>query len=263
MLSGQHEVEFIVALDDDDERSIDYFAQFGGVTPYIQPRPIGVGDVWNRAARAFEADFYVALPDDAWIITPGWDAMMVHALTNGIDGHMAAKQLGIFAFYDPEQPTIASIFGMAKKWIDANGFVFDPRYPFWFADNALCEVAVFATGEGMPGTTSLKFASRPGNVNPRLRDLEFWWAFHAATRWERVETGRKIAKAAGLPIVDEWTMAKLVGEYEGRDAVGIKNAPAVLASITNPLPPSPQYLEAKRVAESYLQSGQFGFDRVA
>lgn len=262
-LSGRHDVEFIVALDDDDQRSIDYFERFEGVTPYVQRRPVGVGDVWNRSARAFQADFYLALPDDAWICTPGWDAMMVSALTTGIDGHMGAPKLGIVAWHDPEQPQIASIFGMAAKWIDWNGFVFDPRFPFWWGDSALVETAIFATGEGMPGTSSLRFASMPGNVNPRLRDMELWWAFYAATRHERVATGRRIAWEAGLPEINDYQMAKLVLECEERDAMGLRQAPSVIASIANRLPPSPQYLEAKRVAESYLQSGLNDLDRVA
>lgn len=253
MLSGRHEVEFIVAMDADDQRTIDYFERFEGITSYIQPRPIGVGDCWNRAARAFEADFYLALPDDAWICTPGWDAFMVNILTTGIQGNLLPVQLGIVSWYDPVQPIIASIFGMAARWIEWNGFVFDPRYPFWFGDSALVETAIFATGEGMPGTDSLKFSSMPGNVNPRLRDMDLWWAFFGATRHERVETGRKIARASGLPVLDDYTMARLVAECEERDEQGLKNAPAVVASITNPRAPDPQYLAARSVAQKYLQ----------
>ncbi len=95
LLSGRHEVQFVVALDSDDILAIQHFTNFAGVTPYIQPRPIGVGDVWNRAARAHPADFYLALPDDAWIVTPGWDAMMVQGLTEGTEGNMLAARLGI------------------------------------------------------------------------------------------------------------------------------------------------------------------------
>lgn len=255
LLSGQHDVEFIVAMDGDDTRSIEWFAHFAGVTTFVRPRPIGPGDVWNRAARdAHPADFYLCLPDDAWICTPWWDALMVNGLTGGVDGDMASVRLGILAWHDAAQPTIASIFGMAAKWIDINGFVFDPRFPFWFGDSALVEVAVFATGLGMPGTSSLQFASLPGNVNPRLRDMDLWWAFFAATRHERVETGRRIARAAGLPVVDDYTMARLIMQREESDAAALAGAPAVLATITHPLPPSAEYHVAKAAAEEYLRS---------
>ena len=258
LLSGRHEVEFIVALDGDDWRSIDYFGRFGfeGATPYIQPRPIGVGDCWNRAARAYPADVYLAWCDDAWIVTPGWDAFMVNALLKGIDGNLSSVNLGIVSWYDAQQPAIASMFGMTAAWVEANGFIYDARFPFWFGDSALVETAIFATGQGMPGTSSLQFASMPGNVNPRMRDMDLWWTLFAATRHERVETGRRIARDAGLPVVDDYTMAALIMQCEKRDAEGLRNAPAVLASITKPRAPDAEYLAAKAAAEDYLRSVQ-------
>lgn len=263
LLSRRHEVEFIVAIDADDMASVDYFSTFAGfspyftfagVTPHIQPRPIGVGDCWNRAAKAHPADFYLALTDDFWMSTPGWDAMMAHALVEGIDGNKSSSNLGIVAFHDPAQPTIAALFGMTSKWVRQNGFIFDPRFPFWWGDSALVETALFATGEGMPGTSSLRFASMPGNVNPRLRDMELWWALFAATRHERVETGRKIAREAGLPEIDDYAMGALIAQCEERDAAGRRNIPAVLASIERPAPPDAEYLAAKGAAEEYVRN---------
>ncbi len=142
---------------------------------------------------------------------------------------------------------------MAASWIEANGFVFDPRFPFWFGDSALVEVAIFATGDGMPGTSSLRFASMPGNVNPRLRDMELWWRFFAATRHERVETARKIARQAGLPEINDYVMESLIAAQEDKDEAGIREIPNVLASITNPKPPSVEYIAAKAAAEEYLR----------
>ncbi len=256
LLSGLHDVEFVMALDADDMLSIQYFANFSGITTYIQPRPIGVGDVWNRAARAHKADFYLMLGDDVWIASPGWDAFMVNALTKVVDGHTLSAQLGIVSWYDAQQPTIASIFSMTAKWIELNGFVFDPRFPFWWGDSALVETAIFATGEGMPGTSSLQFASMPGNVNPRLRDMDLWWSFFGATRHERVETARKVRLHAGLPEIDDYTMAGLVAECEARDERGKREAPNVIATITNPRPPDAAYLTAKAAAEEYLRSAR-------
>lgn len=262
LLSGLHEVEFVVALDDDDQRSVDYFGSLDGVRRYVQSRPIGVGDCWNRAARHYTADCYLALPDDAWICSPNWDAYMVNALGTGIDGHTSSAKLGIVSWYDALQPTIASIFGMTAKWVETNGFVFDPRFPFWWGDSALVETAIFATGEGMPGTSSLQFASMPGNVNPRLRDMDLWWALFAATRHERVETARKIARDAGLPAINDYDTAALVLQCEERDAAGLRNAPGIIASIKHPAPSSPEYLMAKALAEQYLRNSteNLGYD---
>ncbi len=252
LLSGQHNVEFIVAHDADDQRSVDYFASFAGITPYVQVRPIGVGDCWNWAARAHPADIYIAMTDDFWMSTPGWDAMLAHALVSGIEGNMLSAQLGIAAFCDPVQPTIAALFGMTARWVETNGFIFDARFPFWWGDSALVETALFASGLGMPGTSSLRFASMPGNVNPRLRDMELWWALFAATRLERVETGRKIARQAGLPEINDYAMGDLIAQCEERDAAGLRNAPDVLASIERPKAPDTEYRAAKAAAEEYL-----------
>lgn len=257
LLSGRHEVKFIVALDADDTRSVEYFSAFVGVTPYVQPRPIGVGDCWNRAAYVHPADIYIALTDDFWMSAPGWDAFLVNALAKGVDGNMLSAQLGIVSFFDPAQPTIAALFGMTAKWVELNGFIFDPRFPFWWGDSALVETALFASGSGMPGTSSLSFASMPGNVNPRLRDMELWWSLFAATRHERVETGRKVARAAGLPEIDDYAMAALIQQCEERDAAGLSNIPAVMASIERPAPPDAEYMAAKAAAKEYLNSGEF------
>lgn len=252
LLSGVHEVEFIVALDADDVRSIDYFGAFEGVTRFVQPRPIGVGDCWNRAARAHPADLYLALPDDAWIGTPWWDSLMADTLCTGLPGQMLPVQLGVVAWLEPIQPSIASIFGMTARWVEMNGFVFDPRFPFWFGDSALVETAIFATGSGMPGTDVLRFTTMPGKVNPRLRDMDLWWALFAATRHERVETGRRIAQASGLPEINDYAMGALIVQCEERDVEALRTIPDVLASIEHPLSPSPEYVAAKAAAEEYV-----------
>jgi hypothetical protein len=258
-LCGAHDVQFIVALDADDQLSIDYFASCGscGITSYVQPRPIGIGDAWNRAAKAFPADFYLALPDDAWICTPYWDAIMIQILMVG--PHPIPVKLGIVGWMDPLQPAVCSIFGMTQKWIDVNGHIFDPRYPFWWGDVALVETAIFATAEGMPGTDQLKFASQPGNFNPHLRDMELWWAFFAATRHERIATARRL----GMPPVDDDMMELLVKECEERDAMGIRQIPQVLATIHHPAPPTKEYLIAKAQAETYLRDAAIEAPRAA
>lgn len=252
LLSGRHDVEFIMALDADDRLSTHYFDEFSGVRQYVEPRPVGVGDCWNRAARAHPADIYVSLTDDFWMSTPGWDAFMVNALAQGIGDNKLSAQLGIVSFHDPSQPTIAALFGMTAKWVELNGFVFDPRFPFWWGDSALVETAIFASGSGMPGTDSLRYANMPGNVNPRLRDMDLWWSLYAATRHERVETGRRIARHAGLPVLDDYAIADLVRQCEERDEAGRRNAVGVIASIDRPAPPDAEYLAAKAVAEEYL-----------
>lgn len=258
LLSLRHDVEFIVALDADDRRSVEYFEHFEGVTSYVQPRPTGVGDCWNRAARAHKADIYVTLTDDAWMSTPGWDAMLAHALVDGIDGNMLSARIGIIAFCDPAQSNIAALFGMAAKWVGWNGFIFDPRFPFWWGDSALVETTIFASGVGMPGTTSLRFASMPGNFNPRLRDMELWWALFAATRHERIETGRRIAREVGLPVLNDYQMAALVGECEERDANGLRDVPSVMATIHHPAALDAEYLAAKAAAEEYVRNSTGG-----
>lgn len=265
-MSGSIDVDFVLALDDDDEASINYFCSLPSyarmskeVVTFIRPRPNGVGDCWNRAARAHKADFYLALPDDAWIIAPHWDLVTANVLQQ--NGGLPT-QLGIVGWFDPAYPGITSIFSMAAKWIEMNGFIFDPRFPFWFGDTGLVETAIFATGQGMPQVDLLRFASKPGNFNPRMRDMELWWDLFAATRHERVETAREICRRVKLPVQSHSRLAAMIEQCEARDAEGRSRAPAVTASIERPAPPSEEYRQAKAAAEEYLRNhaipaGQF------
>jgi len=251
-MSGQVAVDFVVALDADDQRSIDFFSKriAEDVVAYVAPRPDGVGDVWNRAAAKFQADIYIAVPDDAWIIGPHWDLVSVNVLKD--EGGLPA-QLGVVGWFDPANPGVTSIFSMSAKWVEMIGHIFDPRYPFWYGDTALVETAIFATGMGMPQVDLLKFASMPGKFNPRLRDMDLWWDFFAATRLERVETARKVAALSGMPTISPAMMAKLVKACEARDAQGRAQISDVMQTIENPASPSQEYWRAKAAAEEYLR----------
>ena len=86
--------------------------------------------------------------------------------------------------------------------------------------------------------------------------MDLWWDLFAATRHERVETGRRIARNAGLPPVNDYIMGALIAQCEERDAAGRANMPGALATITHPAPPDNEYLVAKMAAEEYLRSPQ-------
>lgn len=248
LMSGQSDVQFVAALDADDAASVAFFAAYPDVVSCVRPRPPGVGDCWNRAAREHDADIYVPLTDDAWFSEPFWDLKLIRLLKE----EPLCKALGVVGWMDIGQPTIVTLFGMTRAWIERNGGVLiDPRFPFWWGDTALVEIALFATGLGMPQSDQLKFVTRPGVYNPRLRDMDLWWDLFAATRHERVSTGIAMARAAGLP--EPTNLDALIAQCEAKDAQGRLNAPGVLASIANPVPPSPEYEAAKAAAEAYLR----------
>ena len=250
MTSGQHDVAFIAALDADDRASVDFFSAYEGVISCVQPRPKGVGDCWNIAASEHEADIYAPLTDDAWVVTPGWDALMVNALSS----EPLCEALGLIGWTDLDNPHQVTLYGMASKWLAMNdGVIFDARFPFWFGDTAVNEVAIFATGQGLPQLDRLRFVSRPGNINPRLRDMDVWWSLFAATRHERIATGKCVRHQMGLAALSTEAIAELVRVCEQRDKGGRLEAPAIQASIKHPAPATEEYLAAKADALAYIE----------
>src|SRR5882672_5181381 len=74
LASGQHDLEFLIACDDDDK--LTPFYQFHGkVNLSIAPRPLGPGACWNRCLALTDAEVVIALPDDGIIATPHWDVI--------------------------------------------------------------------------------------------------------------------------------------------------------------------------------------------
>ena len=190
MLStGDHEIEFLVACDEDDPlNSVEFLRGYTVrclpdtiITIDVGPRPTGPGSLWNRLAKLTDADAFITLPDDGIIATPRWDHCINWVWRNHNWVHPDLKIGGLRDAANPGQPTL---FVIGRRWYELVGHLLDERYPFWFSDTAIAETYSFITGAGLP-MLPIDFASKGGQWNPRLRRMALWWTHYGLTRNER------------------------------------------------------------------------------
>ncbi len=244
--SGQHDLEFLVACDDDDVLTPAY--QFHGtVNLSIAPRPLGPGRCWNRCLALTDAEVVIALPDDGIIATPHWDVICAQ--------HFATvdPRLGVLAWSESNSPNQATVLMCHRKWIDQARFL-DERFPFWFADTAISETYSFVTGQLLAPHPGLQFVCRPGNSNPRMRDMALWWGLFGATRAERLATAEKIREAIGWDAPPN--LGELVAGWQERDRQGLPLSQEIARTLKRRAPVDSTYLRARAHAARYLRGGQ-------
>lgn len=246
MASGEHEVQFILACDDDDPAdTAGFFRSDSSIMVECGPRPTGVASCWNRCVSLTDADIILTLPDDCLICTPIWDQIAAHICANHKWVH---PDLRIGALNDLANPGQATLFIFHRRWYELCG-LFDERFPFWFSDSAISETYSFITGQMLP-VFPINVANKPGVFNPRLRDMPLWWKFYAATRAERRALAAEVRQQLNLP--EPPNMADVMKGWEERDRVGLPESEKIVQAITNPTPPDDHYRLAKANAECYL-----------
>lgn len=247
MSSGEHEVEFIVACDDDDPDTEYFLSRYGDPSIKIEcgPRPAGVAACWNRCVGLTDADAIVTLPDDGLICTANWDDGVNRIFRNHSWVH---PDLKIGALNDLANPGQATLFVIGRPWFERFG-LFDERYPFWFSDTAISEIYSFVTGQGMP-IFPINFAHRPGHWNPRMKDMGLWWRLYGLTRRERLEMAAKARRELDLPVPPN--LDSLIAMWEQRDREGLPASEEIVRQIQKPAPVDDRYLAAKAAAEAFL-----------
>lgn len=246
LASGQHDLEFLVACDDDDQLTPAY--QFHGkVNLSIAPRPLGPGRCWNRCLALTEAEVVIALPDDGIIATPHWDIICAQ--------HFATvdPRIGVLAWTESNSPNQATVLMCHRKWIDQARFL-DERFPFWFADTAISETYSFVTGQQLAPHPGLQFICQPGNSNPRMRDMRLWWGLFGATRTERLATAEKIRQAIGWDAPPN--LPEIIAGWQERDRHGLPLSEEIARNLKRRTPIDATYLRARAHAARYLRDGQ-------
>jgi len=248
LASGEHEVEIVFAIDDDDDNERAYRIDAGPIDAVIdsRPRPPGITECWNRcipSAVERGADVILALPDDGLMSCPNWDAHIARYMAQ-ID-----TRLGVMAMHDSANPGQATILLAHKDWIKLAGF-FDSRYAFWWADTAINETFSFVTGKGLPIIGGGGVTTRPGNFNPRMRDMASWWAFYGASRRERLQVAKMIRDELGLPEPD---LKRIVAEWQHHDRMGLPASEEIVANLPNPKAPDDAYRSAKAHIDAYMR----------
>lgn len=189
--SGEHDIHFCVACDEDDEATQNALKEIRSAIPtYVRvgPRPESLGSVANDLAMHWPADAYAIWADDLMCITYGWDEVIAKAVEetpHGVFWWTAARDVATFV------PVIT------EKWRAAAGRVFTEHFPFWYDDLWLHELWIMAT-DADPISLDCKVIDKPRGTQ-RMRDLRFWHDFYTYMRAERVQEGKAIAKALGMP----------------------------------------------------------------
>lgn len=242
--SEENEITFCVACDDDDEETQKIVNRVRAeVRTFVRigPRPDSLGSLANDMAAHWPADAYVVWADDLMCATYGWDEHVAKALQetpHGIFWWSTARKEATFV------PIVS------EKWRAAAGRVFTEHFPFWYDDLWLQELWCMATDSG-PISLPIKVVDKPrGTI--RMRELRFWHDFYTFMRTERVEEGRRIAKALGMPhpIVGPVLAQRLnemsVVSDEFLEDIQVRNKAETGA-------PSAQYLATKARAEMLMR----------
>lgn len=189
--SGEHEVWFCVACDDDDIGTKIFLAkaqQEMRLRVRIGPRPDSLGSIATDLARQWPADAYAVFGDDMLCLTLDWDTAIAEAVEK--------IPHGVFWWKDGRGvQTLIPV--VTEKWRAAAGRVFTDLFPFWYDDVWLYELWVMAT-DSDPIFLDINALDRP-QATQRMRDLRWWNEFYHSMRGERVKEARDIAKALGLP----------------------------------------------------------------
>ena len=243
--SGQHEIEYVVGVDHDDQWTIDtvfeLISMYQGLHMKAHERLPTLGESWNCLAAGREWDTCCVIADKHLCLTPNWDLGIAQMAAAGVP---AARWNLLRA---PEETALI----LSRRLYDVTGRVFPEFFPFWFSERWVFEVHQLAFGKPIPLVRDLMI-HEPAGRTQGLRDLEFWFDFFARSRGARIEEADAVCKAYGhlappgranllaeMQAHDEWQKPRIAGYYELRG-----NAEG---------PPTPQYEEAKRRAAAWLK----------
>jgi len=242
--SGEHDVRYRVACDDDDPDTGDFLRVARMELPIdvrFGPRPDNLGSVANDLAAHWPADVYQVFGDDLLCITYGWDknlAAAVEKTPHGVFWMKSARN---------DESLVPAV---TEKWRAAAGGIFTEHFPFWYDDLWLIELWVMAT-DADPIYLENTVLDKPTHTH-RMRDLAFWSRFFIHMRQTRVEHGREIARNLGFPapIIGQ-EFANRMNKYEPLSAEFA--AKVELSNKAETTPPSAAYLRMKARAENLMR----------
>jgi len=244
LASGRHQIDYVVRVDEDDERTraiITDLEKAFGVEAIIQPRPITLGQSWNECVAGREWDACSVIADKHLCEAKNWDGC--------VDEVLGQRDIPASSWHLLPKPE-ETLLIISRKFYRAMGEqIFPEWFPFWFAERWVYEIHQLALGTGIPKVANLAM-SEPLGVTQGLRDLEFWFDFFARTRPVRLRAAHKMAIALGKAIINP---LPIIAEMEKGDAWQTTRIPLYYQMRgLPPGEPTPQYTIAKKRAEAYL-----------
>jgi hypothetical protein len=191
------DTKVLVALDDDDQPSIDAVSRFPDdprIIVSIKPREDTRGPKCDRALTEAPNSVYTVGHDSASIVTPGWDELIVHASQLFPDG------IGVVCS-GMANASFPAMQCVTQGWVDIVGHIYNHDYPFWFIDHELDDLCRM-TGRFVfvPGM-EVEHQTRRPEKTIRMRDLHFWADYYDLATHRRLNMAESIIDALDCP---EW-----------------------------------------------------------
>lgn len=242
MKSTQHEIDFVLGLDEDDPTTEHVRAFEGELAPIfsVAPSPIVRGEIENRmigVAAAGEPNAVTLMSDRTYNITPGWDDWLARAVT--------ALPNRVLWWSCPDDP--GCVIPIAPKaYLESNDWTWSPEmFPFWWDDTWHQEIDLMIHGPKSKKARCTYSGARGATANGR--EFAFWLDVFIKTRPRRQAQARQIAERLGVPLTSEWS-----DYFTSYDAQMTERCPGFEERFGDKREPSPRYLVAKTRAENLL-----------
>jgi hypothetical protein len=243
--SGEHEINYVVAADDDDQATIDFvngeIPNHKGLRLRVGPRDTTLGGLINKTANENPADVYLVINDDILVLSYQWDKTIAEAVEK--------TPYGVFWWKNatPEEVLFPIV---TEAWRAASGGIFTDHYPFWYDDLCLTELWMMTTSQENI-VLPVYVCDRPRTVTHRMRDLVFWQEVYKKTRVLRVQKAHEMAEKLGL---EKPQAALQIGLLMQNHMKRVSDE--WIQSIENmqgdPASPDQAYLDAKKRAEDLI-----------
>lgn len=173
-----------VALDSDDGSNPEPPSIKCELRWSVAEREDSLGAKYNRAQLNGQADWYILGADDNLFVTDGWDeTIRKHASLYGTE-----PGLVYFGRLDGTLPTQMAI---PHSFVQYQGFLFPPYWPFWFHDTWIDEIG-HLTSRILWAPVHIQEIGGRGKTRG-LRDVIFWAEFFETLRPIREEIAQRIS----------------------------------------------------------------------
>jgi len=137
MATHQRRLQFVVRLDEDDPKLVDYFAPPVEGVHYIQGPRILLSSAWNECAALAQGEILMHAGDDLTFNTPGWDQRVRDEFQKIPDriGLVYADDLST------NFPDLATHGFLHRRWVETVGYFLPPLFSSDWNDVWISEVA--------------------------------------------------------------------------------------------------------------------------
>lgn len=249
--TGSHEITYALIVDADDDDTLIHANQWQNskMLPrnthvIVGERSAGLFKRINEVCGAFSAEVYCQINDDVYPLTQHWDAMF-----QGL-----SEQLPAFAWQEKNDSANATYIAITERWRKAIGRMYPEYFPFWFVDTWLLEVHLLAFAKPIGVINQLQLGGKRGKTR-NMRDLGFWFRMFVATRGERIEEAKTLAREFGFTL-NMAERADKIAVLEENDARQFASVPEYEKLFQGEQAKDELYDAAKAAAEKWLDANE-------